>query len=243
VPGPVWIVVPTYCEAENLGPLLAGLRAATPPGTRVLVVDDDSPDGTAAIAERLGAEVLRRPRRAGLAGAYRDGFALALARGAGAVVQMDADRSHDPADVPRLLSALDGGADLAIGSRYVPGGGVERWRAWRRAVSRAACAYARVVLRVPARDLTSGFKAWRPEALAAIGFRAARSQGYAFQVELTDRALRRGLRVRELPIVFHERREGHSKLTGRIAAEAVWRVPALRLLRHRAGSPDGYYTF
>jgi dolichol-phosphate mannosyltransferase len=259
------------------------------------VVDDASPDGTAALAASLGAEVLQRRRKAGLAAAYKAGFAHALMAGAGFVVQMDADLSHDPADVPRLLAAAGAvrfprahppagaerspgadppsgadhsprvhppadayhsprahppadaarspgphpPADLVIGSRYVPGGGVAHWRAWRRAVSRAACGYARAVLRVPVRDLTSGFKCWRADALHTVDFGGADSQGYAFQVELTYRALRRGLRVAELPIVFTERREGRSKLSGRIALEAAWRVPALAL-RGRRGP---YYTF
>jgi dolichol-phosphate mannosyltransferase len=232
---PAWVILPTYCEAGNLEPLVAEVRAAVPEA-RVLVVDDASPDGTGALAAALAAAdpavaVLRRPAKAGLGRAYVAGFAHALAAGAGAVVEMDADFSHDPRDLPRLLAALDD-ADLAVGSRYVAGGAIEAWTPLRRAVSRAGSGLARRVLRVPVRDLTGGFKAFRASALAAIEPAGVRSQGYAFQVELTYRALRLGLRIHELPIVFHERRHGHSKMSPRIAAEAAWRVPALRLRRY-----------
>jgi len=234
MPGPAWIVLPTYREADNLAPMADALRAVLPADARILVVDDASPDGTGAIADRLAAAdarlaVLHRPGKAGLGPAYLAGFAHALAHGAGAVVEMDCDFSHDPAAVPALLAALADGADVALGSRYVPGGRVENWSAWRRAVSRGGCLYAQAVLRVPVRDLTGGFKAFRAEALHAIDYGTARAKGYAFQVELTYRALRAGLRVAELPIVFHERREGESKMSGAIALEAAWRVPALRL--------------
>ena len=241
MPGPAWIVLPTYCEAENVEPMARALRAVLPDDARILVVDDASPDGTGAIADRLAAAdprvaVLHRARKEGLGPAYLAGFAHALAHGAGAVVEMDCDCSHDPAAVPALLAALEGGADLALGSRYVAGGRVENWSAWRRAVSLAGCRYAQLVLRVPVRDLTGGFKAFQADALHAIDYRSARAKGYAFQVELTYRALRAGLRVTELPIVFHERREGDSKMSGAIALEAAWRVPALRLQfrAHRA---------
>ena len=173
--------------------------------------------------------MLHRAAKGGLGPAYVAGFDHALARGATAVCEIDADFSHDPAALPALLDAVAAGADLALGSRYVPGGGVEGWAWWRRAVSRAGCAYARAVLRVPVRDLTGGMKCFRADALEAIRFRTARSRGYAFQVELTYRALRAGLRVVELPITFRERREGESKMTGHVALEAVWRIPALRL--------------
>jgi dolichol-phosphate mannosyltransferase len=158
LPGPTWIVVPTYCEAQTLPALVAGLRAHAPDGTRVLVVDDASPDGTADLAADLGLDVLRRPRKGGIAGAYKAGFAHAVAAGAALVVQMDADLSHDPADVPRLLAAAEH-ADLVLGSRYVAGGATAHGTPWRRLASRAACGYARRVLRVPVRDLTGGFKA------------------------------------------------------------------------------------
>jgi dolichol-phosphate mannosyltransferase len=240
--GPAWIVLPTYCEAENLEPMARALRAVLPGDARILVVDDASPDGTGAVADRLAAQdprlaVLHRPGKAGLGPAYLAGFAHALAHGAGAVVEMDCDFSHDPETVPALLGALADGADLALGSRYVPGGRVENWSAWRRAVSRGGCVYAQLVLRAPVRDLTGGFKAFRAEALHAIDYGSARARGYAFQVELTYRALRAGLRVTELPIVFHERREGDSKMSGAIALEAAWRVPALRL-QFRARDAD-----
>ncbi len=234
MPGPAWIVLPTYCEAENLEPMADALRAALPADARILVVDDASPDGTGAIADRLAAAdprvaVLHRAGKQGLGPAYVAGFGHALGHGAGAVVEMDCDFSHDPAVVPALLAALDDGADLALGSRYVGGGRVENWTAWRRAVSRGGCLYAQAVLRAPVRDLTGGFKAFRADALHAIDYRTARAKGYAFQVELTYRALRAGLRVTEVPIVFRERREGESKMSGAIALEAAWRVPALRL--------------
>jgi dolichol-phosphate mannosyltransferase len=234
MPEAVWIVVPTYNEAGSVEPVVRGLRAALP-AARVLVVDDASPDGTGAIAARLGREddrvaVLHRAgRRRGIGPAYVAGFGHALAHGAGAVCEFDGDRSHDPRDLARLLDALDAGADVALGSRYVPGGAVVGWAPWRRAVSRAGCAYARLLLRVEVRDLTGGCKAFRGEALERIAFRAARARGHAFQVELTYRALQAGLRVDELPITFRERRSGRSKLSAGVALEAIWRVPALRL--------------
>ena len=241
MPGPAWIVLPTYCEAENLEPMADALRGALPADARILVVDDASPDGTGAIADRLAAAdpriaVLHRAGKAGLGPAYVAGFGHALAHGAGAVVEMDCDFSHDPGVVPALLAALDDGADLALGSRYVGDGRVENWTAWRRAVSRGGCLYAQAVLRAPVRDLTGGFKAFRAGTLLAIDYRTARAKGYAFQVELTYRALQAGLRVTEVPIVFRERREGESKMSGAIALEAAWRVPALRLQFRRAGA-------
>src|SRR5262245_57550648 len=200
MPPAAWIVLPTLCEAANVGPVVGALLAAAPAGTRILVVDDASPDGTGAAADRLAAAhetvaVLHREGSPGLGAAYVDGFAHALAHGAETVLQMDCDGSHDPAAVPALLAALEHGADVAIGSRYVPGGGIAGWGAGRRLVSRAGCSYARAVLGVPVRDLTSGFKAWRADALAATRFADARARGYAFQVELTWRALRAGLAV------------------------------------------------
>jgi dolichol-phosphate mannosyltransferase len=234
MPGPTWIVLPTYCEAGNVEPMVRALRAAV--DAHVLVVDDDSPDGTGRIADRLAAadpavSVLHRPAKQGLGPAYVAGFDHALARGAGVLVEIDCDFSHDPAALPGLLAAVADGADLVLGSRYVAGGGVAGWAPWRRAVSRAGCRYAGAVLRVPVRDLTGGFKCFRAETLETIGFRSVRSRGYAFQVELTYRALRAGLRVVEVPITFRERREGESKLDGRVALEAAWRIPALRLGR------------
>jgi dolichol-phosphate mannosyltransferase len=229
VPGPVSLILPTYEEAATLAPVVAGARAALAgEDLRILVVDDASPDGTGALAERLGAEVLHRPAKLGLGSAYVAGFTHALEAGAELVCQMDADGSHDPGALPGLLALVRAGADVALGSRYVPGGGVVGWHPARRAVSRAGCAYARRVLRAPVRDLTGGLKCWRAAALAAIEPASVRSQGYAFQVELTHRALRRGLRVVETPIVFRERGGGASKMTPRIALEAAWLVPRLR---------------
>ena len=226
-----WIVLPTYNEAENVGRVLAAVRAAMPQA-RVLVVDDNSPDGTGDLAAAVdGVDVLRRNAKQGLGAAYVAGFSHVLAQGATAVFEMDADGSHDAADLPRLYAAITSGADVALGSRYVPGGGVENWPLVRRAVSRCGCVYARAVLRVPVRDLTGGFKCFRADALRAIDYSTIRSHGYAFQVELTYRALLRGLRVAELPIVFREREEGHSKMTARIAIEAAWLVPLLRVSR------------
>ena len=240
--GPAWIVVPTYNEAVNLEPLLGGIRTAAP-DARVLVVDDSSPDGTGELADALAArdgnvEVLHRPGKAGLGLAYVNGFAHTLRGGARYVVEMDADLSHDPRDVPRLLERARAGADLVLGSRYVEGGGVEDWDLLRRVLSRGGCRYARTMLGVGIRDLTGGFKCFRAATLEAIRYETVRSQGYAFQVELTYRALARGLRVEELPITFRERTAGESKMSARIAAEAVWLVPALRLARRRDDVPE-----
>jgi dolichol-phosphate mannosyltransferase len=235
--GPAWLVLPTYNEAENLEPLVEAARANLPSGARILVVDDASPDGTGDLADRLaaadpGVEVLHRPRKEGLGPAYIAGFRRALAGGAGRVLQMDADFSHDPADLPRLLAASER-VDLAIGSRYVEGGGIGDWSALRRGISRFGSRYSRVVLGLDVRDLTGGFKCFRREVLEAIDLGSVDSRGYAFQVELTYRAVRRGFTVEEVPIVFGERRAGASKMNGPIVAEAVWRVP---LLRYRRGS-------
>jgi dolichol-phosphate mannosyltransferase len=236
-----WLILPTYNEAENLERLVhAALPqlASAAPDHRVLVVDDGSPDGTGAIGDRLAAElpavtVLHRPGKAGLGQAYVNGFRQALAGGATHVIEMDADFSHAPEDLPRLLASAQAGADLVLGSRYVAGGGVTQWGLLRRAVSRAGCAYARHVLGVRVRDLTGGFKCFTAEALRAIEYETVRSQGYAFQVELTFRALRRGLRVDELPITFRERERGESKMSWRIAWEAAVLVPRLRFGRRR----------
>ena len=228
-----WLILPTYNEAENIAPFVEAVQAELPPGAQVLIVDDSSPDGTGEIADRLVAEregvrVLHRPLREGLGPAYVAGFREALAGGAGLILEMDSDFSHDPAYLPRLLAAMEG-ADLAIGSRYVDGGGVGDWGALRRAISRGGSAYARLVLGVPVADLTGGFKCFRREVLEAIDLDAVRSKGYAFQVELTYRAVQRGFRVVEVPIVFRDRRVGSSKMSRAIVAEAIWRVPLLRL--------------
>jgi dolichol-phosphate mannosyltransferase len=239
---PVWVILPTYDEAGNVERLVRAVLAALP-GAHVLVVDDSSPDGTGAIADALAAErddveVLHRPRKSGLGRAYVAGFAHALQAGAATIVEMDADFSHDPADLPRLIARLAEGPDVVLGSRYVPGGGIADWGPVRRSVSRLGCGYARRVLGVGVRDLTGGFKAFRASALEAIDYAGVRSQGYAFQVELTYRALRRGLTVVEEPIVFSERAHGTSKMSARIALEAAWLVPALRFGRRWADSGE-----
>ena len=235
--GSVWVILPTYDEAENLEAVVGGIRAAVPEA-HILVVDDNSRDGTGELADRLAAEdpaleVLHRPGKAGLGRAYTAGFARALAAGADYLVEMDADLSHDPADLPRLIAPAADGADLVLGSRYVHGGGIENWGLQRRLISLAGCEYARRVLGVGVRDLTGGFKCFRAGTLRAIDAGSAGAQGYAFQVELTWRALSLGLRVVEVPIRFRERRLGRSKMSGRIALEAAWRVPALRHGRGR----------
>jgi dolichol-phosphate mannosyltransferase len=234
--GPTWVVLPTYNEAETIGDLVPAIRAFAPEPRRILVVDDDSPDGTGAIADGLASshedvEVLHRPVKSGIGPAYVAGFHLALAGGAARVVQMDADFSHDPAHLPRLLAALDD-ADLAVGSRYVDGGRIEDWGAGRRAISLMGSYYARAALGVGVRDLTGGFKAWRRETLAGISIDEVDSVGYAFQVETTYRAIKSGFRVVEVPIAFRDRRVGASKMSRSIVFEAVWQVPAMRLRRH-----------
>jgi dolichol-phosphate mannosyltransferase len=238
--GVAWLVLPTYNEAENIEAIVdaagAVLAAASPGGFRVLIVDDGSPDGTGELADRLAAEkewvrVLHRTEKSGIGPAYLAGFALALQEGAGCLMEMDSDFSHDPADLARLLQAIRDGADLALGSRYVPGGGVTDWSLLRRFISEGGSTYARLVLGLHVRDLTGGFKCFRREVLEAIDFARVRSHGYAFQVELTYRAVLAGFRVVEVPIVFRDRQEGHSKMSWRITVEAMWLVPALRLSR------------
>jgi len=230
-----WVVTPTYNEADNLERLVRALRAVLPE-VGVLVVDDGSPDGTGELAEGLGRElgrieVLKRAGKQGLATAYVAGFARLLAQGAGRIVQMDADLSHDPADVPRLLTALDQGADLALGSRYVPGGGTRNWPLDRRLLSRFGSLYSRLWLGLPVRDLTGGFKAWTRATLQGVLTQEVASDGYAFQVELTWRAIRGGASVVEVPIIFTEREDGVSKMSRDIAVEAAWLVPLLRFRR------------
>ncbi|HEX7058892.1 MAG TPA: polyprenol monophosphomannose synthase [Solirubrobacterales bacterium] len=242
--GPAWLVLPTYEEAENIEAFVAAVRDKLPASAHVLIVDDNSPDGTGQIADRLATEhgnveVLHRPQKEGLGPAYIAGFRRALAQGAGLVLEMDSDFSHDPAYLPRLLEAAER-ADLVLGSRYVPGGGVGDWGPLRRAISRGGSAYARLVLGVGVRDLTGGFKCFRREVLEAIDLGSVKARGYAFQVEMTYRAIKAGFRVVEVPIVFRDRRAGSSKMDRGIVAEAVWRVPLLRFSGRRAGTavPD-----
>lgn len=237
-----WLVVPTFNEAENLPRVVAAAGAAldaAAPGWRLLVVDDSSPDGTGELADGIAAtsgghvHVLHRTDRSGLGPAYLAGFAHALGEGATHVLEMDADLSHDPRDLPRLLDACRDGADLALGSRYVPGGAVTDWGLGRRIISRGGSLYARTVLGLDVRDLTGGFKCFRSEVLRAIDLPTVRAKGYAFQVELTYRAVRAGFRVQEVPITFRDREVGQSKMDWRIAAEAFWLVPQLRRQRAR----------
>jgi len=227
------LCLPTYDERENLEPMLRALGEVLGPDDRVLVIDDDSPDGTGELADRLAAElpfvdVLHRARKEGLGPAYLAGFRRALDEGAELVLEMDCDFSHDPKVVPRLIEAA-GDADLVLGSRYVSGGGVENWGLVRRAISYGGSLYARLLLGVAVRDLTGGFKCFRREVLEAIPLDRVHSRGYAFQIELTYRALRKGFRVREVPIRFADRVVGGSKMSRAIVLEAIWKVPLLRL--------------
>jgi dolichol-phosphate mannosyltransferase len=237
----IWVILPTYNEAENIDSITRAvverLETLTPTFT-VLVVDDASPDGTGDIADRLAAElpaveVLHRPAKEGLGQAYLAGFDVALRGGADLVIEMDADFSHDPAYLPGMVAAA-ADADVVLGSRYVPGGRVEDWGPLRRLISRGGGAYARLVLRVSVRDLTGGFKCIRREVLEAIDLPTLRAQGYVFQIEVTHRAVLAGFRVRELPIVFRDRRHGRSKMSLRIAIEAMWLVPRIRRHDRRA---------
>jgi dolichol-phosphate mannosyltransferase len=236
----ICVCLPTYNERENLDPMVARLGDVLGGDGVVLVIDDSSPDGTGAIADRLAMErswvrVIHRPTKEGLGPAYLEGFRHALELGADLVLEMDCDFSHDPADVPRLIAAAEG-ADLVIGSRYVPGGGTRNWGLVRRLISRGGSLYAQLLLGVPIRDLTGGFKCYRREVLETIDLDAIDSKGYAFQIETTYRALRAGFRAVEVPIVFADREVGGSKMSKAIVLEAVWKVPALRLgsLRARA---------
>ena len=224
------ICLPTYDERANIE---AMLRALEPLGVHVLVVDDNSPDGTGEIADRLAQElafvsVLHRRAKEGLGPAYVAGFRRALADGADLILEMDCDFSHDPADVPRLIAACESGADLALGSRYVADGGTENWGRMRRLVSTGGSWYARKLLGVGIRDLTGGFKCYRRRVLERIDLDAIRARGYAFQIETTYRAIRAGFDVVEVPIVFADRTAGQSKMSRTIVLEAVTQVPALR---------------
>jgi dolichol-phosphate mannosyltransferase len=230
------VCLPTYNERENLAAMIEALRSVLREGDRVLVIDDASPDGTGELADRLADElgfvdVLHRPEKLGLGPAYLAGFERALADGAELVLEMDCDFSHDPQDVPRLIAAVEEGADLALGSRYVPGGGVRNWGLVRRIISRGASVYTALFLRMGVKDPTGGFKCFRRAVLETIGLDRITARGYAFQIETTYRAKRAGFRVVEVPITFADRVEGTSKMSRAIVLEAVWRVPLLRLRR------------
>jgi dolichol-phosphate mannosyltransferase len=227
----VIVCLPTYNERENIEKMI---RALAPHGYRILVVDDNSPDGTGEIADRLAEElgtvsVLHRPEKQGLGPACIAGFERALADGADIVVEMDSDFSHNPADVPRLVAAIENGADLALGSRYVDGGGTANWGLGRRFLSRGASMYARTILGVKLRDVTAGFTCYRRGVLEQLPLETIDSQGYVFQIEMKYRTLRRGFTVAEVPIVFADRTEGYSKMTRAIILEAFTKVPLLRV--------------
>ena len=230
----VWVVLPTYNEAENLERIAAAILASLPEA-HLLVVDDGSPDGSGQLADTLAAreprvEVMHRAAKEGLGVAYREGFRRMMDQPeTRAVVQMDADFSHDPSDLPRLLTPLMTDADLVLGTRYIPGGGTVGWPLRRKLISRAGTLFARIVLLLPYRDLTGGFKAWRRELLDAIRLRDASASGYGFQIETTWWAHRRGARIVEVPIIFRERVAGHSKMSGGIVREALLLVVRLRL--------------
>ena len=229
------VCLPTYNERENLEAMVSALSDVLPDDARILVIDDNSPDGTGGIADRLASErddvdVLHRERKEGLGPAYLDGFRRALELGADLVMEMDCDFSHDPNDVPRLVAAAED-ADVVLGSRYVTGGGTRNWGLVRRLISRGGSLYAQILLGLGIRDLTGGFKVYRRIVLETIDLDAIDSKGYAFQIEGTYRALRAGFRVVEVPIVFADREVGGSKMSRSIVLEAVWKVPALRLSR------------
>jgi dolichol-phosphate mannosyltransferase len=230
------VCLPTYNERANLERMVRALQGVLREGDRVLVIDDGSPDGTGEIADALVAElpfvgVLHRPRKEGLGPAYLAGFRRALGEGAELVLEMDCDFSHNPADVPRLIAAAEDGADLAIGSRYVPGGGVGDWGLVRRAISRGGSLYTELFLRMGVKDPTGGFKCFRRRVLDALDLPAITAKGYAFQIETTYLAKRAGFSVVELPITFDDRTHGASKMSRRIVLEAIWRVPLLRFGR------------
>jgi len=227
------VILPTYNEAGNIERMVEAVGPKLGADDRILIVDDNSPDGTGRIADGLAredarVEVLHRPAKEGLGPAYIAGFRRALEGGAGLVVQMDADFSHDPAYLPRLIAA-SALADLVLGSRYVPGGGITEWGAMRRLISRGGSLYSRVLLGVPERDLTGGFKCFRREVLEEIDLDTVAASGYSFQVEMTYRVLKAGFEVLEVPITFRERQAGNSKMSTSIVIEAAWRVPAIRL--------------
>ncbi|MEP6626224.1 MAG: polyprenol monophosphomannose synthase [Acidimicrobiia bacterium] len=221
----VQICTPTYIEAENIEEFLRRARAALPEAD-ILVLDDNSPDGTADVADRVGAElgqieVLRRPSKLGLGAAYRAGFAVGIARGYEVICQIDADLSHDPAVLPELIGAIRDGADLAIGSRYVPGGQIPHWPARRLALSKYGNRYARFMLRTGVMDTSAGFRAYRATTLTSIGFAETRSKGYGFQLESTYRVARLGAKVVEIPIIFTDRVRGNSKMSASVIGEEM----------------------
>ena len=221
----VQVCTPTYIEAENIEEFLRRARAAVPDAD-ILVLDDNSPDGTADIAEKVGAElgqidVLRRPEKRGLGAAYRAGFAVGIARGYDVICQIDADLSHDPAVLPQLLAAVEGGADLAIGSRYVPGGNIPHWPKRRLALSKYGNRYARFMLRTGVMDTSAGFRAYRADLLTRIDFSSTRAAGYGFQLETTYRVARSGARVMEIPITFTDRVRGFSKMSASVIGEEM----------------------
>jgi dolichol-phosphate mannosyltransferase len=228
------VCLPTYNERENLEPMVRALGAELDLARdRVLVLDDNSPDGTGAVADALAAElpwvsVLHRPGKAGIGPAYIAGFKQALAGGAELVLEIDCDFSHDPSDVPRLISACEAGADIALGSRWVQGGGTVNWGTGRKVISRGGSLYARTILGVHVRDLTGGFKCFRRAVLERIDLDAIEARGYGFQIETTYRALRAGFTVSEIPITFVDRRVGESKMDSSIVVEAMLQVPVLR---------------
>lgn len=227
IPARVVVIIPTYNEKENLPVIVGRLRAAVP-GVDVLIADDNSPDGTGQIADELAADdsrisVMHRAGKQGLGAAYLAGFAWAIDKGYDAVVEMDADGSHQPEQLPRLLKALED-ADLVLGSRWVPGGAVENWPKSREFLSRGGSAYTRIALGIDVHDATGGYRAFRTSALQALDLQSVQSQGYCFQIDLAWRALRAGLSIREVPITFVEREVGQSKMSNKIVAEALWRV-------------------
>jgi len=235
---PAWLILPTYDEAENLEDFVAAVLPVLPPSARILIVDDSSPDGTGEIADRLAAaepriSVMHRTHKEGLGPAYIAGFRHALEQGAQLLLEMDSDFSHNPSYLPAMLAAMED-ADLAIGSRYVDGGGVADWGVVRQAISRGGSAYSRVVLGLDVCDLTAGFKCFRREVLEAIDLDSIESKGYAFQVEITYRTVQRGFKVVEVPIVFRDREKGTSKIDSSVIREALWRVPLLRLRQGRS---------
>ena len=236
-PGPVWLILPTYNEAENIRPfvdaVIPTLEACTSSHT-ILIVDDNSPDGTGRIADELvdqhsSVQVLHRPEKEGLGRAYLAGFRVALDGDAQFICEMDSDFSHNPRYLPDLIEVAASKADLVLGSRYIEGGDVTDWGAARRFISRAGCLYARKLLALDVRDLTGGLKCFRREVLEAIDLEGVSSEGYAFQVDLTYRAIKKGFKVVEVPIVFSDRRVGQSKMSNRIVVEAAVKVPLLRL--------------